>query len=74
MFKYVIVVLALIAAAFAAPKPILLAAPASYSYSERFDRPAAATTFYSLPYAGYQTAYQAPLAYPAAYPAAYAYL
>ncbi|KAL1380436.1 hypothetical protein pipiens_014200 [Culex pipiens pipiens] len=81
MFKFVIVVLALIASALAVPKPVLLAAAPSYSYTERFDKPA--LSYYSAPLPSYY--YNAapapylhtPLAYSApaaAYPAGYALL
>ncbi|XP_050085326.1 uncharacterized protein LOC126571101 [Anopheles aquasalis] len=72
MFKYVFVVLALIAAAFAAPKPQLLYSPAAYS---SYVAPAAATVYSSNAYvpASAYSAY-APAAYSAYAPAAYAYL
>uniref|UniRef100_A0A182IPB6 Uncharacterized protein n=1 Tax=Anopheles atroparvus TaxID=41427 RepID=A0A182IPB6_ANOAO len=74
MFKYVVVLLALIAAVFAAPRPQLLLAPASYSYSESYRQPA--TTVYSsaplIPTA-YSSPYAAPAFYGASYPAAYVY-
>uniref|UniRef100_A0A182NEE2 Uncharacterized protein n=1 Tax=Anopheles dirus TaxID=7168 RepID=A0A182NEE2_9DIPT len=74
MFKYVIVLLALIAAVFAAPKPGFLYAPASYSYSESYRAPAA--TVYSSPAyipSAYSAPYAAPALYSASYPAAYVY-
>uniref|UniRef100_A0A182V984 Uncharacterized protein n=3 Tax=gambiae species complex TaxID=44542 RepID=A0A182V984_ANOME len=75
MFKYVIVLLALIAAVFAAPKPQYLLAPASYSYSESYRQPAAATVYSSGAYipTAYTTSYAAPAVYSASYPAAYVY-
>ncbi|ETN64956.1 hypothetical protein AND_003286 [Anopheles darlingi] len=73
MFKYVVVLLALVAAVFAAPKPQLLyAAPAaSYSYSESYRAPPAPATVYTtglLPGA-YPATYSAPALYSAGYPA-----
>lgn len=78
--QQVIVVLALIASALAVPKPVLLAAAPSYSYTERFDKPA--LSYYSAPLPSYYPAAPAPylhtpLAYSApvaAYPAGYALL
>uniref|UniRef100_A0A182P382 Uncharacterized protein n=1 Tax=Anopheles epiroticus TaxID=199890 RepID=A0A182P382_9DIPT len=74
MFKYVIVLLALIAAVFAAPKPQFLYAPASYSYSESYRQPAA-TVYSSGAYipTAYTTSYAAPAVYSAPYQAAYVY-
>lgn len=71
----VIVLLALIAAVFAAPKPQYLLAPASYSYSESYRQPAAATVYSSGAYipTAYTTSYAAPAVYSAPYPAAYVY-
>ncbi|XP_058124769.1 uncharacterized protein LOC131282467 [Anopheles ziemanni] len=74
MFKYVVVLLALIAAVFAAPRPQVLLAPASYSYSDSYRAPA--TTVYSsapLYPSAYSTSYAAPALYSASYPAAYVY-
>uniref|UniRef100_A0A182VUZ7 Uncharacterized protein n=1 Tax=Anopheles minimus TaxID=112268 RepID=A0A182VUZ7_9DIPT len=73
MFKYVIVVLALIAAVFAAPKPQFLYTPTAYSaYNTYAAAPAAATVYSSGAYvpsvysayapAAYST-YNAPLTY-----------
>uniref|UniRef100_A0A182P381 Uncharacterized protein n=1 Tax=Anopheles epiroticus TaxID=199890 RepID=A0A182P381_9DIPT len=74
MFKYVIVVLALIAAVFAAPKPQFLYTPTAYStYNAYAAAPAAATVYSSgyvpaaysayAPAAATYSAYAAPLAY-----------
>ncbi|XP_053676592.1 uncharacterized protein LOC128726790 [Anopheles nili] len=74
MLKYVIVLLALVAAIFAAPQPQFLYAPASYSYSESYRQPAA-TVYSSAPLipSTYSTSYAAPSLYNAPYPAAYVY-
>ncbi|XP_050078882.1 uncharacterized protein LOC126565720 [Anopheles maculipalpis] len=74
MFKYIVVLMALIAAVFAAPKPQFLYAPASYSYSESYRQPAAtvySSSAYSAPIA--YTSYAAPAVYSAPYQAAYVY-
>ncbi|KFB39844.1 hypothetical protein ZHAS_00007215 [Anopheles sinensis] len=63
MFKYVIVVLALIAAVFAAPKPQVLLSPTTYSAYNTYAAPAAASFYSSGAYI--------PAAYPAYAPAAY---
>ncbi|ETN64955.1 hypothetical protein AND_003287 [Anopheles darlingi] len=75
MFKYIVVVLALIAAAFAAPKPQLLYAPSAYTAYSGLAAPAAATVYSSNAYypASAYSAY-APAAYSAYAPATYTYL
>ncbi|XP_053676491.1 uncharacterized protein LOC128726694 [Anopheles nili] len=65
MFKYVIVVLALIAAVFAAPKPQFLYTPTAYSAYNTYAAPAAATVYSSNAYV--------PAAYSAYAPAAATY-
>uniref|UniRef100_A0A182VUZ8 Uncharacterized protein n=1 Tax=Anopheles minimus TaxID=112268 RepID=A0A182VUZ8_9DIPT len=74
MFKYLVVLMALIAAVFASPKPQFLYAPASYSYSESYRQPAA-TVYSSGAYSpiAYTNSYAAPALYNAPYPAAYVY-
>uniref|UniRef100_A0A182F5W3 Uncharacterized protein n=1 Tax=Anopheles albimanus TaxID=7167 RepID=A0A182F5W3_ANOAL len=71
MFKYVFVLLALVAAVFAAPKPQLLytAPAASYSYSESYRAPPATVYTTGLLPGAYPATYAAPALYSASYPA-----
>ncbi|KAL1403497.1 hypothetical protein quinque_012032 [Culex quinquefasciatus] len=75
MFKYIFVLLALVAAAFASPKPqYFYPGSASYATYSSFAKPAAAV--YSTGYVptAYSSSYIAPAAYSAAAYPAYAYL
>ncbi|KXJ81107.1 hypothetical protein RP20_CCG021908 [Aedes albopictus] len=81
MFKYVIVVLALIATVLAGPKPQFFyqsapVASTAYAYHSNYVKPAAATVYTAgyVPTAYSSSAYIAPTAYSAASYPTYAYL